>query len=246
MDHREKLYERYASISGIELDDEHQSHYVQRKFVYKKVLETFFPSNRSSNILDLGCGSGYFVQFAIGHGYDSVKGVDHSEEQVRLAHKRGVFEIECIDSLSYLRKTDSSTIDIVTSFDVIEHLTVAELLEIGVEIHRVLKPGGSWLIHTVNGSAPFFGDIRFGDLTHEQAFTNQSLSQLSSFIGFGQVRLMESGPVVHGVFSFFRWILWKFINGLFRFMHAVETGEISSTKVWTRNFYAVMDKLPHL
>ena len=44
---------------------------------------------------------------------------------------------------------------------------------------RALKPGGRWILHTANAESPFYGRVRYGDITHEQAFT-QSRSTSSS------------------------------------------------------------------
>ena len=61
---------------------------------------------------------------------------------------------------------------------------------------------------TLAGLAPRAHALRYGDLTHEMAFTRTSLAQLLLSSGFGAVRCFEDAPVVHGAKSALRWLLW--------------------------------------
>lgn len=132
--------------------------------------------------------------------------------------------------------------DAVVSFDVVEHFRKDELLSFVDEVRRVLRPGGRWIIHTVNGESPFFGRIRYGDFTHEMAFTRESMSQLLLSSGFERVQCFEDTPVPHGVKSSVRWLLWKGIRGGLRLWLAVETGDSGRSAIFTQNLLAVATK----
>ena len=108
--------------------------------------------------------------------------------------------------------------------DVLEHLERQELFDLLDEVHRVLRPGGLCLIHVPNGEGIFGMEIRFGDLTHVQAFTQNSARQLLSATGFSQIRCYEERPVVHGIISLVRGVLWALGTLPFRLLLAAETG----------------------
>ena len=111
-----------------------------------------------------------------------------------------------------------------------------------VEVRRVLKPNGRWIIHAPNAESPFFGRIRYGDFTHELAFTHQSLGAVLRAGGFGQVECFEDEPVVHGLKSAVRWVFWKLLRLGLRFFIAVETGE-TAAGIYSQNLTAVARKL---
>lgn len=137
---------------------------------------------------------------------------------------------------------DLASLDVVVVFDVIEHFTRDELLPFVDQVHRVLKPGGRWIIHAPNSESPFFGAIRFGELTHELAFTRTSIAQLLLSSGFAEVCCFEDAPVVHGTKSALRWLLWKSFRGVLRLYIAAETGDAGGAHIFSRNLLAVATK----
>lgn len=106
----------------------------------------------------------------------------------------------------------------------------------------MLRPGGRWIIHVPNGESPFFGSIRYGDLTHELAFTRTSLAQLLLASGFAEVRCFEDQPVVHGAKSALRWLLWRGFRGVLRLYIAAETGDARGGHIFSQNLLAVARK----
>ena len=109
------------------------------------------------------------------------------------------------------------------------------------EVCRVLRPGGRWIIHTPNAESPFGMRVRYGDLTHELAFTRTSLAQLLSS-GFSQVSCYEDQPVPHGLKSAVRWALWKVFRTLLRLYVAAETGDSGRDAVFSQNLLCVAFK----
>jgi hypothetical protein len=106
---------------------------------------------------------------------------------------------------------------------------------------RILKPGGRWLIHVPNGASPFSGAALYNDFTHELAFTVESMTQLMLSSGFSGVEFYEDTPVVHGLKSWVRLVLWKLIRQALRFYLTVETGA-ANQPVLTQNFITVAVK----
>jgi len=130
----------------------------------------------------------------------------------------------------------------VVSFDVIEHFTKDETIDFVDQVLRVLQPGGRWIIHVPNGESPFGGRSRFGDFTHEQAFTRGSLTQLLLASGFATVACYEDAPVVHGAASRVRALLWRPIRLALRLYLAVETGDTGRDAIFSQNLLAVAVK----
>lgn len=241
-DYRERIYQYYvharheqlapASIEGLKP----RAPYLQR------LIRRHFPSNKDAVILDLGCGHGALIHFARQAGYRNVVGVDASPQQVAEARRLGVEGVREGDLMLTLASTTAESVDLVVAFDVIEHFTKVELVSFVDEVHRVLRKGGKWIIHAPNGEALFCGRIRYGDFTHEQAFTRMSVAQLLKASGFSEVANEEDAPVPHGAKSAVRWLLWKLIRAGLRFYMAVETGAGERGGIFTQNFLTVAVK----
>lgn len=241
-DYRSRIYERYVygrsqpivphSIEGLR----------PRAPSLRKVITEHFPKDLSAPILDLGCGHGAFIHFIRAAGYQNVSGIDGSKEQIAEAHRLGMEGVREGDLLEGLRSQPASSLAVVIAYDVIEHFTKNESLDLVDEVYRVLKPGGKLIVHAPNGESPFVGRIRYGDFTHEQAFTRDSISQLLMVCGFSRVDCQEDTPIPHGIKSLGRWIVWKFIRAVLRLYLAAETGNSAKDSILTQSFLAVAIK----
>jgi hypothetical protein len=158
-------------------------------------------------------------------GFSNVKGVDVSREQTELAHRFGVPEAECGDLFSFLRANEAA-FDIVFSMDILEHFERPELFDVLALLRRSMKADGRLIIHVPNGEGLFGMRIRYGDLTHENCFTSQSIRQALVTSGFGEVDCFEEKPVVHGVFSLVRRMLWDGLTLFPRLLLLAETGRM--------------------
>ena len=96
--------------------------------------------------LDLGCGVGEFTDILKKSGYET-KSVDGLPEFVEALKARGLEAKQCNFEHERLPYSDNS-FDLVVSLDVIEHLWNTEFY-LG-EIHRVLRPGGFYIVSTPN------------------------------------------------------------------------------------------------
>ncbi len=240
-DVRSRLYGHYVS-SGHARPPESLAGLAPRASWLRRVVERHFPADRAARVFDVGCGYGALLHFAREAGYGDLRGVDVSQEQVDAARRLGIKGVSRGDLLEALRGLPESSQDVVVALDVLEHFSKAEILGLVDAVQRVLRPGGSWLLHVPNGESPFFGAIRYGDLTHELAFTRDSMSQLLLASGYTSVRCFEDEPVPHGVKSAVRWLLWKAIRAGLRLYAAAETGDSGRDAVFTRNLLAVAIK----
>ena len=239
-DFHTRMYEKYRSVHGLtnSFDDR-----TLRAPYIRRLIRKHFPPNREAKILDLGCGSGTLLHFLREAGYGYVSGVDTSPEQVAAAQRSGIHSVRQGNLLDVLRHIETRELDVVVTFDVIEHMTKPELLELSDEVYRVLQKGGKWLIHAPNAGGLFGSRVRYADLTHEQAFTRESLEQLLTAVGFEKIECYEDQPVIHGLMSGSRWLVWKIVRALLRVCWVAETGSIGKDCVFSQNLIAVGHKL---
>jgi len=217
-DARPRLYARYVSTHGTDGADGGVL------WARSQVIPRM-PDSRTARILDIGCGAGGLVAMLRDDGYQHARGIDISEEQVALAHERGIEGVELADLKGHLSSAPE-TYDVIVALDVLEHFEPGEVLELLDLVARALKPGGMLLARTPNAGSPFFGRYRYGDLTHGLAFTARSLRQALATTGFEHAEFSSVDPVPHGVLSAARFAVWQLIAGLFKFCLAVETGQL--------------------
>lgn len=118
-----------------------------------------FPSD--SRVLEIGFGNGKFLAYARKRGWSAV-GIEANDQLVKLALERK-FDALHADNLSQF---ESDRFDLVVAFDVFEHMTKEELLELFFEINRILRPGGRLIARFPNGDSPFGLLNQNGDVTH--------------------------------------------------------------------------------
>ena len=224
-DWKKKLYEKYVSSGqaggslnrGAKLST-HDHPYFMR------LIRTHLAEDKTVAIADIACGHGALLHCLRESGYGNISGVDVSAEQVALAHQSGVAEAVCGDMGGFL-KDKAGAFDVVFLMDILEHLERGELFELLGLVNSSLKNGGRLIIHVPNGEGLFGMRIRYGDLTHENCFTPQSMRQALVSSGFEDVTCFEDKPVVHGLKSFFRRLLWDVLTILPRLLLAAETGQ---------------------
>jgi 2-polyprenyl-3-methyl-5-hydroxy-6-metoxy-1,4-benzoquinol methylase len=232
-DYRQRIYERYVSVFKAGSDSIDEAAIDRWGGVYDTYLAGWLPDSRDAAIADVACGPGWLLRFFVKRGYRNAGGVDVSPEQVALARKHSA-GVEAGDLLGFLRARQGQ-FDLVTGFDIIEHLDKGEVLDFLDACHGALRPGGRLVLQTPNGESPFGGAVRYGDFTHETCFTPTLLGQLLALTGFGDCEFREAGPVARGAGSLVRVVLWRCVRQLLRVWNLAETGSAGSG-VLTRVF----------
>lgn len=237
--YRQRIYGTYVTGRSDAMAPESIKDLAPRLPYLRWLVRTCMPQHCDAAILDIGCGHGAILYALQQAGYCNVRGVDGSAEQVQAAARLGIRGVVQGDLMQTLREATDASLDVVIAFDVIEHFTKAELIPLVDEVWRVLKPGGRWVIHAPNGESPFGNRVRFGDYTHEQAFTRTSLGQLLVASGFVKVEAYEDRPIAHGFISTVRAALWWLLRAALLFYIAVETGSLDRRAVFSQNLLAV-------
>jgi 2-polyprenyl-3-methyl-5-hydroxy-6-metoxy-1,4-benzoquinol methylase len=232
-DYRQRIYERYASVFKAGSDAVDEAAIDRWGGVYDAYLAGWLPDSRDAAIADVACGAGWLLRFFARRGYRNAGGVDVSPEQVALARRHSP-NVEAGELLGFLRARRGQ-LDLVTGFDIIEHLDKSEVLDFLDACHGALRPGGRLVLQTPNGESPFGGAVRYGDFTHETCFTPPLLGQLLTLTGFGDLEFREARPVARGAVSSVRVVIWSCVRQLLRLWNLAETGSAGSG-VLTRVF----------
>jgi cyclopropane fatty-acyl-phospholipid synthase-like methyltransferase len=211
---RNSHYQAYASNHAGEVDGTSDA-VLQRDIVER------LPEQLSGSVLDLGCGQGQLVRLLLHCGHDA-RGVDISPEQVSLAHRAGITQVEYGDAIDIMSRIERLVA--VTGTDFFEHLTREENALLLRSIHDHLTTGGLLIGRVPNAVSPFGGYYRHGDVTHESWYTKRSLQQQLSVAGFTDTSFFPCTPLAHGPKSALRASVWRLFGGFYKASLAAETG----------------------
>jgi SAM-dependent methyltransferase len=234
-DYRARLYEKYASsVMGTPPVFDPQAADRWGK-AYDYYVRGWLPAQKDTPILELACGGGRLLHFLKQRGFTNLTGVDISPEQIALA-KQVTGNVHQASVFDFLQQ-NSRSFDLIIGLDVIEHLFKDEALRLLDLVGQALKPNGRLILQTLNASNPWALTVRYGDFTHEIAFTADCLQRLMKLCGFQQIEAREQGPVPwgYGLKSCLRNLLWKLIRLGMKIWNLAETGS-AGDPVLTRNF----------
>jgi SAM-dependent methyltransferase len=110
-----------------------------------------FTSFDGKTVLELGCSSGYLLQsFLERHRFRAV-GADIDPKVIARGREQYGHRIEFVETTATSIPLPAGSADVVYTVDTVEHLSRPPA--IFMEVHRVLKPGGVFLIYF----APWYG-----------------------------------------------------------------------------------------
>lgn len=165
-------------------------------------------------ILNIGCGYGWFENFLLKNNAKKIVGVDYDPilvEELKQHLSDPSLHLAVADALN-LPFPDSS-FDIVTSFEVIEHVPKGREGKMLSEIYRVLKPGGTAVLSTpYNSILSKVSDPAYWLIGHRH-YSKDKLITLSKSVGYVISEVcVVGGPLELFTLSmlyFFKWILRK-------------------------------------
>lgn len=130
-----------------------------------------------ARVLEIGFGAGALLLYLKSLGYECW-GIERRDTHNEDLSRQGI-TIKSGD----VGNLPIDYFDLVCVFDVLEHLSKSEIIELLRKIGMVLKPGGKLLARFPNGSSPFGAMIQTGDLTHISTLSISSFSQACSVTG---------------------------------------------------------------
>lgn len=238
-DYRARIYSSYTTEKTSFFLSYSKDDYSRDAVPQRRRLRGWLPADFGARCLDVACGAGQTLFMLKQAGYTDIVGVDISQEQVNAA-RRFWPQVLQADAIDYLRG-HAGYYDFVTAYDVVEHFTKDELFEFLDALNCALRPGGRVILQTPNAESPWGMTTRYGDLTHELAFTADSLRHALSLAGFVSFEARECGPYVHGLKSAARTGIWKIIRWGLSLWNLAECGSTGSG-IYTRVFIAKADK----
>jgi 2-polyprenyl-3-methyl-5-hydroxy-6-metoxy-1,4-benzoquinol methylase len=160
----------------------------QRKCICTKKLDwrfkMFFKHMplKKGKILDIGCGCGSFLLAAQKKGY-TVWGIDMDNRMIEIGKKWGVKNI-LVASFEQYYKTTKQKFDIITLFDVLEHIENPNVFL--VQIKELLYPNGYIVITVPNSKRPILTKREDWDYPprHLTRWTKKSLINFLESYGF--------------------------------------------------------------
>jgi len=141
-------------------------------------------------VLDIGCGRGEFLDLLRERGLEYA-GVDPHPDMVERCKAKGHERVEVADATSYLEKCADDSLGAIFCAQVIEHMSYQELLrfyELGL---RKLRPGGLFILETVNPHSVPALKTFWVDPTHQHPLFPEVALALCEINGF------ESAYVFH-------------------------------------------------
>lgn len=133
-------------------------------------------------VLDVGSGTGYILQALQALGY-TAEGIDADPAQVATAQTAGL-DVTLNGDIAGVAETRPGEFQVVTMFDLLEHIPVREQLDVVAAARKLLSDGGVLVIQTPNALSPIAAYQRYVNWTHTSSFTTVSLRPLLRNAGF--------------------------------------------------------------
>jgi cyclopropane fatty-acyl-phospholipid synthase-like methyltransferase len=233
-----KIYEYYNSVSNKSVTPNKS-----RKLFFTNIINQYFPLDKNITICELGAGGGLFQLTLKEFGYKNSFGLDTSKEQVALAKIQNI-DVRELNIYEFIEASikERRKYDVIIAIDVFEHFAKDDLFDLINKLNIVLNNDGMVVSHQPNAQSPFFGNIRYGDFTHHNAFTNSSISQVFLANNFLSVDSYEDKPLKHTFKSKIRYVLWEYlVRKLYCFLMTIETGSCKG-KIFSQNFLTIAYK----
>ena len=232
----DEYYESEEYRSSVDLSAETQTYYqLHDKECLDKFLYTGTAIFRNKIVADIGCGGGSFLDYLSGVA-KRVIGIEPSE-----TFRKTLIEKNYItyDYAEKARKDFEGKVDVVTSFDVIEHVT--DPLGFLLDIYALLNEGGHAIIGTPTDAPAMralLGEVYEKKVLftaqHIWIFSETSLKSLAEKAGFKNIRVRFVQR--YGIDNMLGWLINKAPNSgmLFPFVSrtfdAVWKGQLEEQK----------------
>jgi 2-polyprenyl-3-methyl-5-hydroxy-6-metoxy-1,4-benzoquinol methylase len=157
--------------------------------MYADFCRRILPSKPGS-LLDVGAGLGYFIRAISQNSEWDVYGCEISTGAVRYAREvLGIRNMHCgrLEDAGY----DRSSFDLITLWDVIEHIPDPDLLL--ARIAEILKPGGTLFLHTPNAPLQLVKAKMKKTITGERAEVHylEARDHINLYSAAGITRVLE-------------------------------------------------------
>lgn len=179
------------SIYYSRFHDDSESHAKQMAEALVSILEPHAPDDRSTRVVDIGCGYGFALRALRKLGFNNLHGVEVSPDQARRSRQAG-FEVSLVDDTVKWLNEQPGRFGFAVLLDVLEHVPVPVQIEFMQAVHRSLNASGKLVLTVPNANAILFGRWRYNDHTHYSSFTEHSLYYVLRNAGFESIQIDAS------------------------------------------------------
>ena len=185
----------YYSIDYFDFENQFRGSREHVKEV-QKIYLPYFKGKR--NVVDLGCGRGEFVEL-LRENQIGVKGVDMYKPYVEFCNSLDL-PVVCDDGLHYLERQEK--VDGVFACQVVEHMTVEQIIELCHIAYEKLEEGCYLIMETQNPtSLGMFMGAFYIDPSHNKPVHPLTLKYIAEKSGFSSVETIftESSRVPYTI-----------------------------------------------
>ena len=147
----------------------------------------------ASDVLDVGCGRGEFLDLLRAAGV-SARGIDLNDEMAAVSRERGL-DATAGDALSYLLSLPDGSLGGLFAAQVVEHLEPDYLMRFLDAAYHKLRPGSKIVLETINPACWYaFFSSYIRDITHVRPLHPDTLQYLVGASAFQKVTVRYSAP----------------------------------------------------
>ena len=213
-----EVYDKYFDSQFWRFNEHTKEQYDTIAEAYDLNYRNLLPENKNADILDIGCGAGNFLYYLIREGYDNYYGIDISKQQTDVCKEFVTDRLETIDAFKFL-DGKKEIYDLIVMNDFLEHVSKTELIVMLKLTYTALKDGGTLLIKVPNMANPLGLRARYIDITHEIGFTEESLYQILSVIGFTHIHMYSYKVVIRSIKNRFKMAIRTAFFRYIRFLY---------------------------
>jgi 2-polyprenyl-3-methyl-5-hydroxy-6-metoxy-1,4-benzoquinol methylase len=166
---------------------------------FNELLDKFEYYRKNNRILDIGCGSGFFLEVAKNRGWQ-VFGTEYTVEAIEICNKKEIsMHLGKLDPLWF----DENFFDIIVSIEVIEHIN--NPLEELNNIKTILREGGLFYFTTPNFNSierfilrDKYSVIEYPE--HLSYYNSFSIKILLKKIGLKKIKITTTGISLNRLF----------------------------------------------
>ena len=160
--------------------------------VYVPIIKSHLADWSKGTFIDIGSGRGEWLDILKENGAVNRIGVDLNKRQNDICEEKG-HKTVCEDCIFYLKKQSDGSIDLITGFQIIEHLPLSVFVQLLEQCKRVLKPGGMILFETQNPNNLVVGaDTFYIDPSHIRPLEPRLIEFLVQWAGFTDVKIIPA------------------------------------------------------
>jgi len=135
---------------------------------------------KGDKLLEIGFGEGLFLDWAKYAGFN-IAGVEINHDFYALAKKKG--HIVYLGNTKEVLNDSEIFFDGIFLFDVLEHLTLEEILDLFNFFRTILREKGKIVARFPNGGSPFGRFLQNSDATHVTVLTGPKIQDIAQLAG---------------------------------------------------------------